>query len=113
MNCESFEEVVNELARDRASDQIDASRRQRALVHANECAACALRLRDERALSRCLDGMALEMKSLTAPARVEAQLRQAFRQRPAIRVQRSEVRDRRSEIAGRWNRWLWPRPRCY
>ena len=65
-----------------------------------------MRLRDERALSRCLDGMALEMKSLTAPARVEEQLRQAFRQRRAIRVKRSEVRDRRSEIPGRWNRWL-------
>lgn len=103
MNCQSFEEIVNELARDRISDQaMETSLRERALVHANECAACALRLQDERALSRCLDEMAREMKSLTAPARVEVELLKTFRQTR----QRSEVRDQRSEIRGHWNRWL-------
>jgi hypothetical protein len=106
MNCQSFEEIVTELARDRSSDQAmeisETSLRERALVHADECAACALRLQDERALSRCLDEMAREMKSLTAPARVEAELLKTFRQTR----QRSEVRDQRSEIRGGWNRWL-------
>ena len=100
MNCQSFEDIVNELSRDRVSGQtMDASLRERALVHANECAGCAMRLQDERALSRCLDGMAFEMKALTAPTRVEVELRQAFRQRSAARGQRSE-------ISGGRNRWL-------
>jgi len=103
MNCQSFEEIVTELARDRSSDQAmeisETSLRERALVHVDECAACALRLQDQRALSHSLDEMAREMKSLTAPARIEAELLKAFRQR-------SEVRGRRSEVRNGWNRWL-------
>jgi hypothetical protein len=106
MNCQSFEEMVTELARDRISGQTmeiseisETSLRERALVHVDECAACALRLQDQRALSRGLNEMAREMKSLTAPARVEAELLRAFRQR-------SEVRGRRSEVRTEWNRWV-------
>jgi len=103
MNCPSFEEIVTELARDRSSDQAmeisETSLRVRALAHVDECAACALRLQDQRALSHSLDEMAREMKSLTAPARIEAELLKAFRQR-------SEVRGRRSEVRNGWNRWL-------
>lgn len=97
MNCQSFEDIVNELSRDRFfGETIEASLRERALVHANECAGCAMRLQDERALSRCLDGMAMEMKALTAPARVEVELRKAFRQRSGARAQTSEI------SGGRW-----------
>lgn len=98
MNCQSFEEIVNELARERLSQQT-MELRDLALVHANECAACALRLRDERALSVCLDEMAKEMKSFAAPARVEDELLKAFRKR-------TEVRSQGSEIRVQWNRWL-------
>jgi hypothetical protein len=98
MNCQSFEEIVNELARKQLSQQT-MEMRDLALVHANECAACALRLHDERALSFCFAEMAKEMKSFAAPARVEEELLKAFRQRPAVESQRSE-------IGGYWNRWL-------
>lgn len=95
MNCRNFEGIVSELARDRNSDQIEATLRKRALAHLDECAECDLRLRDERALTRRLQEMAREMKALTAPPRVEEQLLKTFR----------ETRQR-SEVRGRWNRRL-------
>ena len=115
MNCQSFEGIVSELARDRDSDQTQANLRERALVHLDECAACARRLQDERALTRCFREMARDMKSLTVPARVEEQLLKTFRQEFAVRVsspvramnrQRLEIRGQRSEIGGRRTRWI-------
>jgi len=115
MNCQSFEGIVSELARDRDSDQVQANLRERALVHLDECAACARRLQDERALTRCFQEMARDMKSLTGPTRVEEHLLKTFRQTFAVPVssparamnrQRSEVRSRRSEIRGRRSRWI-------
>jgi len=115
MNCEGFEGIVSELARDQNSDQMQANLRERALVHLDECAACARRLQDERALTRCFEEMARDMKSLTVSARVEEQLLETFRQTFSVPVspparamkrQRSEVRGRRSEIRDRRNRWI-------
>lgn len=105
MNCQSFAEIVSELVRNRPTDQtIDADLREHALAHTEECETCALRLQDERALTACLDEMAREMKSVTAPPRVEERLLQTFRQRSEVGSQRSEIRDQRSEIWGRRNR---------
>jgi hypothetical protein len=98
MNCQSFEEIVNEVAREQLSGQT-TEMRDLAQEHAKECAECENRWRDERALSLCLNEMAKDIKSFAAPARVEDELLKAFRQRPEVRSQRSEIR-------GRWNRWL-------
>jgi hypothetical protein len=115
MNCQSFEGIVSELARDQNSDEMQANLREGALVHLDECAACAQRLQDERALTRCFQEMARDMKALTVPARVEEQLLKTFRQTFSVPVssparamnrQRSEVRGQRSEIRGRRNRWI-------
>ena len=115
MNCESFEGIASELARDQNSDQMQANLREGALVHLDECAACARRLQDERALTRCFQEMARDMKSLAVPARVEEQLLKTFLQTfsvpgssaaRAMNRQRSEVRGQRSEIRGRRNRWI-------
>src|SRR5882724_7333685 len=115
MNCQSFEGIVSEMAHDRDSDQTQANLRERALVHLDECAACARRLQDERALTRCFQEMARDMKSLTVPTRVEEHLLKTFRQTFAVPVssparamnrQRSEVKSRRSEIRGRRSRWI-------
>jgi hypothetical protein len=118
MNCQSYEEVLAELARDRTPDRtpdqtMEADLRERAMVHLDKCTACARRLQDGRALTHRLDEMAREMRPLTASARVEEELRNTFRltfSRPvssparAIDRQESEVRVQRSEIRGRWNR---------
>jgi hypothetical protein len=90
---------------------MQADLRERAFVHLETCAACARRLQDERALTRCFHEMARDVKSLTVPTRVEEQLLKTFRQTFSVPVssparamnrQRSEVRGQRSEIRGRW-----------
>jgi hypothetical protein len=107
MNCQNLAEVVSELARGRHADQIEANVHERALAHLDECAECELKLQDERALTRRLQEMAREMRAMTAPAGIEAQLLTTFRQarqRSEVREQRSEIGGRRSEIKSRWSR---------
>jgi hypothetical protein len=80
MNCQLFEELITDLARDQ---MMEASRRERGLAHVAECARCAARLRDERSLSASLRALAEGDKALAAPDRVEAALLAAFRARAA------------------------------
>lgn len=85
MSCQEFELRVRDLARAAVGDRRFAEspgtdKRGRALVHAGECAACALRLREERALSRGLEALATEMRPWSPPARLENELLSAFRQ---------------------------------
>jgi hypothetical protein len=77
MNCQSFESLVNDLARDQ---MMEAEARQRALSHTVGCERCRLRLADERALTAGLRKLAENREE--APARVEASLRDAF----AVRI---------------------------
>ena len=76
MNCQIFETVVNDLAREQI---IDANAREQALAHSDDCEACALRLARERRLTFGLRSLAGEMKSVSASARVERHVREAFR----------------------------------
>jgi len=76
MNCQIFETVVNDLAREQ---MMEANAREQALAHSGDCEACALRLALERRLSFGLRALAAEMKSVSASARVEEHLLQAFR----------------------------------
>lgn len=78
MNCERFQTVVNDLAREQ---MMDAGARNDALTHAQECEPCASRWEDERSLSAGLWSLSEDMKSLVAPPRLEAQILQAFRER--------------------------------
>jgi hypothetical protein len=115
MNCEEFELVVRDLARCEVGDRIvvqlpGGSEHEQAVtevgiyarvdagihaegawIHADECEACALRLQDERALSRRLDVLATEMMLLAPPARIEAKLLQAFRRTIAPSVLSQEM----------------------
>ena len=107
MNCQNFEGIVNELARDRVLDQIvEADMRASALAHLDECTACALRLQEGRALTRCLDEMALDMKLVATPAWLEEQLRQAFRERIGTPVSSTAPAMNRSINQPGWNRWI-------
>lgn len=80
MNCQTFEPTVNDLSR---GQMMEASLRESALAHAEDCQRCALRLADERALSFSLRAFASDSETLAAPAHVETALRAAFRQRSA------------------------------
>jgi hypothetical protein len=117
MNCQSFEQILTELGRarpyDQTLDQAMANLREGAVVHLDECPECAVKLQNGRALSNRLEEMAREMKSVSAPAGVEEQLRKTFRgtlsrplSSPAWTRQRSEVRGQRSEIRVRGSRWV-------
>jgi hypothetical protein len=76
MNCQIFETVVNDLAREQ---MMEANAREQALAHSGDCEACALRLALERRLTSELRALAAEMKSVSASDRVEERLLEAFR----------------------------------
>jgi hypothetical protein len=77
MNCQDFETVVNDLAR---QQMMDANARDQALAHTDECGQCSVRLADERALTQKLFELTSEMGGLEAPGRIEGELLAAFRQ---------------------------------
>src|SRR6266542_357942 len=116
MNCQSFEEILTELARARPYNQMpdqtpdqtmQPNLHESAVVHLDECTECAVKLQDGRSLSNRLEEMAREMKSMTAPASVEEQLRKAFRltlSRPVLSAAPA-IDGQRSEIRSRWSRW--------
>ncbi|HEX8138421.1 MAG TPA: hypothetical protein VF544_12590 [Pyrinomonadaceae bacterium] len=78
MNCSDFESIINDLAR---APLQDASERAEALAHAEGCQRCSVRLAEERALTSGLRTLAARAAQAQAPARVEAALLSAFRQR--------------------------------
>lgn len=84
MNCQIFETVVNDLAREQ---MMEASAREQALAHSGDCEACALRLALERRLTFGLRALAVEMKSVSASARIEEHLLEVFRsQTPSLQT---------------------------
>lgn len=78
MNCGTFEEIVNDLARNRI---MEIEKRERGMAHASACARCAARLSDERALTDGLSALSASVRDREAPPRVEAALLDAFRER--------------------------------
>jgi len=81
MNCQKFETILIDLARDQ---MIEASLREQALGHKNECEACAFRLDLEQQLTNGLRALADEMKPLSAPVRVEQHLLEAFHEQKSL-----------------------------
>ena len=80
MNCQEFRSDMDGLAR---SALLDARARDEASAHEEECAACAARLADERALTAGLRALAATMREAETPARAEVALLSAFRSRHA------------------------------
>jgi hypothetical protein len=91
MNCQRFESIASELARNR---MMETDVRGEALAHTAECASCLVRLRNEEMLTRGLRAVAVEMNSVEAPVALEARLLSAFRQ-PQVVVPITAARDRR------------------
>ncbi len=84
MNCQRFEDIVNDIAREQI---LDASVRSEALAHSRECEHCALRLEDESAITLRLRSLAGSFEAVGAPAQVETQLLTAFAERSPIKSQ--------------------------
>ncbi|MBC8031299.1 MAG: hypothetical protein H7Z16_14390 [Pyrinomonadaceae bacterium] len=78
MNCQSFEIIVNDLARDQI---MDATVREQALLHSTSCETCAVRFRDEQTLTHGLRELAVLMQAETTPESIEASLVAEFRSR--------------------------------
>lgn len=87
MNCQNFETVVNDLAR---NQMMEASVRQQAVLHGDECELCSARLRAEQRLTHSLKQLAEESRAANiegAPVQVEERLLAEFRNhRAAIGV---------------------------
>lgn len=94
MNCQNFESMVNELAR---QQMMEANARDQALAHTSECGACAIRLGDEQSLTQNLRDVTREMGALEAPARIEGELLAAFRKQKFTAPERSANRS--------WSYW--------
>ena len=75
MNCQEFENIVNDLAGGRLWD---GAKRERGLVHTGECPRCAARLANERLLSYELVELGRHERQVQAPQRLKNDLRAAF-----------------------------------
>lgn len=94
MNCEGFQELIDDLARDATLDETVL---HDALAHADSCQSCDALLEESESLTRTLDALARQESSSQAPARVEQELLQA------VRRKRSATR----AVRPAHSRWLW------
>jgi hypothetical protein len=99
MFCRDFEKIAGDLA---AGRLMEAGKRERALRHASECSACALRLNAERTLEAGLRALGEGVEDREAPPHLKTALRAAFdRQVKAVPVLTSApARSRNSAL--RW-----------
>lgn len=98
MNCQNFETIINDLAREQI---MDAAARDSGLGHASACARCAARLADERMLSAGLRRLAVSAGGEQAPARVEARLLAALREQQTLAPSTGAV----NQYTHRLRRW--------
>ena len=75
MFCRDFEKIAGDLS---AGSLMEAGKRERALRHASECSACALRLNAERTLEAGLRALAEDAEKGEAPPHLKLALRAAF-----------------------------------
>jgi len=80
MNCQDFEKLALDLAR---NSLLDAAARDQGLIHTKVCSRCAARLAEERALLARVRAVAAELAGEEPPARVDAALLAAFREQTA------------------------------
>jgi hypothetical protein len=76
MNCNSFENVVNDLAREQ---MMEATVREAAIRHSSNCADCAARLKDEQHLTAGLKQLLAATEDVAASPELPAKLLAEFR----------------------------------
>ena len=83
MRCLEFEKIVIDLAHGEVR-LMDISQRQSGLAHAENCARCAARLANEKALNQGFRQLIKTDAALAASPKIEATLRAAFRNRAVV-----------------------------
>ena len=83
MNCQSFESMVNDLARDQV---METTVREQAAVHSASCEMCLVRLREEQNLTRALHEFSALVQAEATPDGVEPKLLAEFRVYQAAKV---------------------------
>jgi hypothetical protein len=83
MNCQEFELIVIDLARNRL---VEATTSEQSMVHSETCAHCRARLAEERALITGVRAVIGEIANEGAPLHIEAALLEAFRERATTRA---------------------------
>jgi hypothetical protein len=101
MNCKNFETIVVEMAR---GQMLEARALENARAHMELCKSCAARFAYEQALSGGLRSMAASTATIETPARVEAALVSAFRQRAVNQPAPTFAPRRRFPNLQQWNR---------
>lgn len=76
MKCNDFESVLQELARNQI---VDASQREQAIAHMDDCVECRSRLDEQRSITSGLRALAEDYEEREAPPRIEAALIESFR----------------------------------
>src|SRR5260370_20990956 len=93
MNCEEFEAIGLDAARDTA---LSEEERVAAREHASTCSRCAALQDSWQAVRAELRAFAEDTAAAQVPARVEMRLRQEFR------TQQVKVKGRRTAVVGAW-----------
>jgi len=101
MNCRDIELIVIKLA---SNQLLEATARARGLAHIEACARCAARLAEERALWAGMRAVVAEIAQEEAPARMEAMLLAAFRERAAAQAGPTMIQS--PARTGRWPQWM-------
>lgn len=101
MNCQDFNNVINELA---DYKPMPATLRDESVSHAALCPDCAANLAAARNVRRQLL-QAARAESETAPARVKAQLLAAFAQSALVESPKSKVQSQRQDTVADIGHW--------
>jgi hypothetical protein len=100
MNCQDFEKLALALAR---NSLLDATARERGLIHTEDCERCAARLAEERALLAGVRAVVADLAGEEPPERVETALLAAFRARTAAPASSTVVPT--PSRARNWSSW--------
>jgi len=90
MNCQLFENMVNDLVREQ---MMEATVREQATAHSASCTSCARRLDDERELTRKLREYSAAVRAQSASSTLEASLLNDF-QKQGVSVATPQAKSR-------------------
>lgn len=99
MNCNSFENLVNDLAREQ---MMEAAVRDAAIRHTAHCASCAARLNDEQQLTVGLKQLSAATQEVAASPEAQARLLAEFRNQRLSATPIVLLKFKRRSVATYW-----------